>query len=256
MGILYYFATFGAWKQNLFSYTMDINKSVDQIIFGETVTFNYSDFENLGANTSYDRYEIGNLYVSSGKIVCADPLYRALGFPQNWSVKPELYPVCIYIGMEADFKGRIAYAEVVFSKKESVRWEMSLIDDGYLEDEFDKKINGLYPVENGLGSFSDFATWDKYNQKIKDFYNTNAEGNFYTAVLEPLFKQSANIPNSSRGEDWANFLVDEKTTENIILFGSGGGDGLYPRYVAYDKDNQIVKLITDFIQLEYAENER
>lgn len=48
MGILYYFATFGAWKQNLFSYTMAINKSVKQIIFGETVTFNYSDFENLG----------------------------------------------------------------------------------------------------------------------------------------------------------------------------------------------------------------
>ncbi len=228
---------------------MDINKIVKQIIFGETVTFNYSDFENLGTNTSYDKYEIGNLYVSSGKIVCTDPLYRELGFPQNWSVKPGKYPVCIYIGMEADFEGRIAYAEIIFSEEEPLKWEISLISDDYIEDEFDKKINGLYPVENGLGSFSDFETWNKYNQRIKDFYDANAEGNFYTAVLEPLFKKPANIPKSSRGEDWVNFLVDENTTENIIMFGSGWGDGLYPRYVAYDKDNQPIKLITDFIQV-------
>ena len=35
------------------------------------------------------------------------------------------------------------------------------------------------------------------------------------------------------------------------MFGSGWGDGIYPRYVGFDKNGQVVKLIVDFIQLDY-----
>jgi hypothetical protein len=56
------------------------------------------------------------------------------------------------------------------------------------------------------------------------------------------------MPKSSRGEDWINYQL-ENTNRNIIMFSSGYGDGLYPRYVGYDKNGNVVKFITDFIQI-------
>ena len=225
------------------------DKVVNQVISGENVTFNYSDFETLKTNTNYDSFTIGNLYLPTGEVVCTDPMYRTLGFPQNWIVQPGNYPVSIYIGLKNDFKGRVAYAEILFSSNEITKWEMSLIDERYLADDMERKINGMYPVENGLSSFCDFSTWKKYDKKIKDFYKENPEGNFYNDILDPLFKQNDGIPASSRGEDWLNYSINDP--ENIILMGSGWGDGLYPRYVAFDNENKPVKMITDFIQIQY-----
>lgn len=106
----------------------------------------------------------------------------------------------------------------------------------------------MYPVENGLGSFSDYETWKLYNQEIADFYKSKKDGNYYTDILESYFKVNANTPPSSRGEDWINYKPTQ-AKGNIIMFGSGMGDDLYARYVGYDKNGQVVKFITDFIRL-------
>lgn len=224
------------------------NKKVKQTIFNEVTEFDYSDFENLKANKSYDRFFAGNLKLPSGQVVCTDPLYRELGLPQSWNVTPGDYPVYLYIGLDGDFEGRVAYAELNFKDEVPVSWELSLISEALLADDFEKKMNGMFPVENGLGSFSDNITWKLYNQEIADFYKKNMEGNYYSDVLEKHFKANTNTPESSRGEDWINYTLTNSTT-NIIMFGSGWGDGIYPRYVGFDKDRKVVKLIVDFIQL-------
>ncbi|GAA4844584.1 DUF4241 domain-containing protein [Algivirga pacifica] len=231
--------------------TTETEKTVNQTIFGEEVTFNYSDFEDLKNNKYYDRFEIGTLSTPTGQIVCTDPMYRELGLPQSWTVKPGDYPVNIYIGLEEDFQGRVAYAEIIFSQSAVTEWRMSLISEDLLQDDFEKKMNGMYPVENGLGSFSDYSVWKSYCSKIEEFYENTPEGNFYLDELEPLFKANENIPQSSRGEDWINYRISD--TGNIIMFGTGYGDGFYPRYVGYDKYGNAVKLITDYIQLTYDE---
>ena len=110
----------------------------------------------------------------------------------------------------------------------------------------------MFPVEAGLGSFSDFETWKKFDKETDDFYANNNEGNYYNDVLEQYFKENADTPKSSRGEDWINYKPINSNA-NIIMFGSGWGDGLYPRYVGYGKNRQIVKLIVDFIQLKEEE---
>ncbi len=43
--------------------------------------------------------------------------------------------------------------------------------------------------------------------------------------------------------------VAEFDYSDFIMFGSGRGDGIYPRYVGFDKNRQVVKLIIDFIRL-------
>lgn len=224
------------------------NKKVRQTIFSEVTEFDYSDFCDLKVNKSYDRFFAGNLNLPTGQVVCTDPMYRALGLPQSWTVKPGDYPVYLYIGLDDDFSGRVAYAELNFKDEIPVIWELSLIPEALLAGDFEKKMNGVFPVENGLGSFSDYETWKSYNKEIEDFYEKHKDGNYYNAVLQMHFKANANTPISSRGEDWINY-TPTNSSSNIIMFGSGWGDGLYPRYVGFDKNKQVVKLIVDFIQL-------
>lgn len=228
---------------------MDTSKQkVTQKIEGEIIEFSYSDFNDLKSNKHYDRFFVGNLTLTTGQVVCTDPMYRELGLPQNWTVKPGRYPVYLYIGLEDDFEGRVAYAELLIKDEIPSRWEMSLIPEHLLADSFERKMNGMYPVENGLSSFSDYETFKVYSQEIKSFYSANKNGNFYNEVLAPLFRKNKNIPKSSRGEDWADYKP-KNGNANIIMFGSGLGDGLYARYVGYDKNNNVVKLISDFIRI-------
>lgn len=88
-----------------------INKKVKQKIFNELTTFDYSDFYDLRSNKSYFRFFSGNLKLLTGQVVCTDPMYRELGLPQSWTTKPGDCPVYLYIGLDEDFDGRVAYAE-------------------------------------------------------------------------------------------------------------------------------------------------
>lgn len=224
------------------------NKKVTQNIFDDIVKFDYSDFHDLKHNKFYDKFLAGKINLPTGQVVCTDPMYRELAFPQSWTIGTGQYPVYLYIGLEDDFAGRVAYAELVFRDEIPKYWEMSLISDELLSDSFERKINGMYPVENALSCFADFETFKIYEQEIKDFYRLHKDGNYYTDVLEKHFEENSKIPQSSRGEDWINYKPT-KAIGNIIMFGSGYGDGLYARYVGYDKKGQVLKLVTDFIQL-------
>lgn len=225
-----------------------INKKVKQKIFKEVTEFDYSSFYDLKTNKAYYRFFAGNLKLPTGQVVCTDPMYRELGFPQSWTTVPGDYPVYLYFGLNDDFEGRVAYAELNIKDETPVYWELSLISEKLLADDFEKSMNGIYPVENGLGSFSDYETFKLYDQEILDFYNLNKDGNYHTDILGKHFKVNTNIPANSKSENWLNYKP-KKAKGNIVMFGSGRGDGLYPRYVGYDKNGQVVKLITDFIQL-------
>jgi hypothetical protein len=126
-----------------------------------------------------------------------------------------------------------------------VFWEVSLISEEFLTDSLERKINGMYPVDAGLSCFCDYEIFKKYEEEVDEFYKLHKDGNYYNDVLEEYFKENTNIPASSRGEDWINYKL-AKANGNIIMFGTGWGDELYPRYVGYDLAGNVVKMITDF----------
>jgi len=126
---------------------------------------------------------------------------------------------------------------------------MSLIDESLLEDEFEKKMNGLYPVERGLSCFADEETFAKYEEEVDSFYNQNEQGNYYSDVWEKLIDVNTISTLNLQGE-YINY-TPANSTGNMIVFSSGYGDGLYPRYVGFDKDRNVIKMITDFIQIVY-----
>lgn len=223
----------------------DKTKTVTQLIADEETVFSYAGFEDLIHNPKYDRFEAGRVTLPTGAVVCTDPLYCEIALPQSWTAKEGAYPVYLYIELNGDSAGRIAYAELIFINDIPKYWEMSLIPDQLLNDTFEKKMNGMYPVENGLSCFADYETFKIYEKEIQDFYNRDKDANFYNDVLEKYFKENVNIPPSSRGEDWANYKP-ANARGNLIMFASGWGDGLYPRYIGYDAAGNIVKMITDF----------
>jgi hypothetical protein len=223
-------------------------------IDGMSTDFDYSDFRDLKHNTSYDRFLAGQLNLPTGQIVCTDPMYRESGFPQSWTINKGQYPVYLYIGLTDDFAGRIAYAELVVKDEVPASWQISLIAEKFITDSFTRQMNGMYPVENGLSCFTDFETFKIYDQEVKDYYKKKKDGNFYADVLEELFSKNEKTPKSSRGEDWVNYKP-LNANGNIIMFGSGYGDGLYPRYVGLDKNGNVVKFITDFILHSSPEND-
>jgi hypothetical protein len=239
---------YSADTTHLLSIQDTTNKKVTQVISHDTVRFDYSDFYDLKSNKSYDRFLAGQVNLPTGQVVCADPIYRQLAYPQSWTVSKGEYPVYLYIGLKDDLAGRVAYAELVFKDEIPKYWELSIIADDFLKDSFGRIINGMYPVENGLSSFSDHETFMAYEQEIQQFYQLHPGANYYNIVLDKHFQENHNIPESSRGEDWANYKP-AKANGNIIMFGSGYGDGLYPRYVGYDKNGQVIKLVTDFTLL-------
>lgn len=216
--------------------------------------FSYADFADLKNNSAYDRFLAGHLQLPTGQVVCTDPMHRQAALPQTWRVTPGSYPVYLYIALAGDFARRVAYAELVLQDAVPDYWELSLIPEELLASDFERMMNGMYPVENGLGCFTDYATFQLYNQEIHDFYAAHEQGNYYRQVLEPHFRKNSRIPASSRGQDWVNYTPAHAST-NIIMFGSGYGDGIYPRYVGFTKDGQVVKLLTDFIQLVDEETE-
>lgn len=220
-------------------------KTVTQLIGNEEVIFSYAGFENLKTDTKYDRFEAGKLSLPTGAVVCTDPMYREIALPQTWTVKEGVYPVYLYIAFEGEAAWRIAYAELVFKDEIPKYWEMSLISEQLLVTAFEKMMNGMYPVENGLSCFADYETFKIYEEEINNFYERDNDANFYNDVLDKYFKENANIPPSSRGEDWINYQP-KNARGNIIMFGSGWGDGIYPRYIGYDSKGNIIKMITDF----------
>ena len=127
-----------------------------------------------------------------------------------------------------------------------VSWQLSLIPEAFLSGDAEKKVNGRYPVENGLSSFSDYETFKVYTHEIDNFYKRNPAGNYYLGELEGHFKKNAHVPSSSRGEDWINY-TPQHCNSNIIMFGSGMGDGLYSRYAGYNQRRQVIRFVTDFV---------
>ncbi len=220
-------------------------KIATQHMGGEETVFTYGDFEDLKRNNKYDRFLAGQLFLPTGTVVCVDPLCSVFALPQSWSVEKGQYPVYLYIDLETEAAGRVAYAELLVRDEIPVFWEVSLISEEFLTDSLERKINGMYPVDAGLSCFCDYEIFKKYEEEVDEFYKLHKDGNYYNDVLEEYFKENANIPTSSRGEDWINYKL-AKANGNIIMFGTGWGDGLYPRYVGYDLAGNVVKMITDF----------
>jgi Protein of unknown function (DUF4241) len=224
----------------------------EQIINGEIVEIDYTDFHDLKANKKYQKYEIGLISITTGEIAITDPQSLSHPYPLSKKVQLGKYPVSLYYTQTNVFWGyKTAYATIDFLDEIAHTFEFALIDYELLEHPVDKTINGMFPVDSGLLSFSDYQSLEEYISFTNDFLEENEDGNIYEVFLEKHFKMNGNKPKgSSITGDWVNFSVPNSDNKEIFMFSTGLGDGLYPAYWGLNKANEITSLIIDFLTLE------
>ena len=190
--------------------------------------------------------QIGTLQLPSGEIVACDPFFAYNPQPFSRKVKPGAYPVEICLASTQPDDYKVALARILFSKNAVTSWERA-----------DLKSNNAipifkYPVDNALGCFMDVETAKLFTDICNRFYKKHPFGNYYEDVLEAQFQQVANSPDEDG--NWCNHTPDPNSQLNIIMFGSGYGNGIYPTYWGLDKEGEVVCLLTDFELFEEDED--
>lgn len=220
---------------------------ITQIVNGEKVEIDYSDFHDLRNNDNYEEFHLGKILVTSGQFVITDPFLLYNPHPLEKTVDTGQYDMYLYFH-DCDMGYRVAYAVIEFDNKTPITWECALSNDSLLEG-MDKTTNGLFPVDAGLLCVSDKETFKAYDDFYNDFVKKNPDGNIYNDHFAGEFAKNGNNPEGTyKDGDWINYQIDKD--HNIILFSSGLGDGLYPAYWGIDENGKPLKLLVDLLVVE------
>ena len=136
--------------------------------------------------------------------------------------------------------------EIVFDKNQiAENWKLALCEGQDLKDLKNEEVYG-YLVESGMGSFMDKDAQNSLNQLEKDLFNQ--KGDLFMGIYEEFFHSHFFNENGAIDQFAILKPYDDKK-ENIIAFETGYGEGFYATYIGYSKENQVVKLISEFIEI-------
>lgn len=195
-------------------------------------------------NPLLETYEVGNIHISSGFIVASDPLISPDHSAFNQEFPKGDFQVLVHKERESNC---IAYAEIVFDKNQlAENWTLALCGDQNLEDLKEGEIFG-YPVESGMGSFMDKDAQNALNNLEQDLFHK--KGADFMGIYEEFFHAHF-FDEKGAIDQFALLKPYDSKPENIVAFETGYGEGFYATYIGYSKDNQPVKLISEFIEIE------
>ncbi len=200
----------------------------------------FSDFQKVRGYLQNDEIRafeyrrLGNLVITSGKIVACDPYYCVDTEPfAAQQIPTGQYPVIVSIAHLENSDQRIAYAAILFGDTLPVSWRFAAPSG---EDE-----TYGYCVDSGTGCFMDVDAVNAFAPICEP----------YDVDTDPLLAQMSRQYTNTWG--WANLCMNQETGTNIIAFSSGWGDGGYSSYFGYDENEHIVCLLTDFGLLDEEE---
>jgi len=180
---------------------------------------------------------IATLNVPSGEIIASDAFFGTLTQPLVRRVPPGQYPVSLSLIREnGQAWESVAAAKIEFQSTRAVSWELALIPGQDLNSLKPGEIFG-YAVDSGTGSFASPASAQALTSKLDHDQGYIDEINKASEV------------HSTTGS-WASLIPEPTTSQNIVLFASGYGDGFYASYWGLDQRGQAVCLITDFTLVE------
>lgn len=181
----------------------------------------------------------GELMLPSGRIVACDPFvsYDRPAFVQQVG-KGRARVRFSFPMVHGEQGGRVAFARVEFSPAKVARWEMALIPGQTLSTLKADEIFG-YPVDAGTGCFADAEAFAALRQAVAG-------------------KPELTEAWISEGEEAAKplgmpfYLNQPMGPANIIMFGSGWGDGFYASYFGFDAAGAVAALLTDFAVIDWS----
>ena len=187
---------------------------------------------------------LGNVELTSGRIVASDPLVGPDRPAFVKAVPSGDYPVTLYEAF-----GRIAAASMRFAEGKPVRWELALIPGQDINSLKGDEFFG-YPVDAGLGCYMDADTYALIQEREKRVQaeKSSTDINYYDDVLAPELEA-----NKDR---YVMHRPISGKRGNVAIFWSGWGDGFYPVFWGLDAGGRPLVLFTDFGVTENADGRR
>lgn len=189
-----------------------------------------------------ESFEVGKIYLSSGKLVACDPVITNDMQPFSVEFPKGDFSVLLHKERESNC---VAYAEIIFSSSEITKWELATTPGQDIKELAEEEIFG-YPVESGMGCFMDADTQNSLNELEKKLYQS--KGADFMGIYEEFF-HSYFFDENGAIDQYAFLKPSEEQPGTIFAFETGYGEGFYASYVAYDKNNSPVKIITEFIEI-------
>lgn len=195
--------------------------------------------------------DMGEVNFPSGKIIVRDPLVwlSRREMPYLQTVPVGKYRLETLVAKIEEDHYRYVATRVKFTDQDPVAYYEALSGDEDL-DSFDEGSFYGFAVDAGLATVVDVETRDAYCDFEEAWYKENPDKNIYDDFFAEIFLQSfiENPLYQRDGGDWINFNIPG-TDLSIPMIQSGFGDGVYPVYFGYDKDNQLCDLIIEYICL-------
>ncbi|PIF47126.1 uncharacterized protein DUF4241 [Chryseobacterium sp. 52] len=198
--------------------------------------------KNFVESPLLESFEVGKLYLSSGKLVACDPLITNDMLPFSTEFPKGNFSVLLHKERESNC---VAYAEVIFSNEEVSEWKMAVTAGQEVKDLGEEEIFG-YPVESGMGCLMDVDTQTSLNDLEKRLYHS--KGVDFMGIYEEFFHDYF-FDEKGAIDQYAFLKPADEHPGTIFAFETGYGEGFYASYIAYDKDHKPVKIITEFIEI-------
>lgn len=179
------------------------------------------------------RKKIGNLTITSGKIIAKDPLISINRQPFTTAIAPGVYAVTLYIAKFPNNDSRVAFAVLEITDKPVVKWQMAVFPGVAIESLKEGEIIG-YGVDTGTGCFMD-------EDALRFIEELDEDDD------EELTDKITDILDDKRVPSWsyANVKLRMPHKNNLIAFSTGFGDGIYTSYFGFDETGQVSCLLTD-----------
>lgn len=192
-----------------------------------------------------DTLSIGKINLPTGNIICCDPfvdIEDAGTFIQK--VPKGEYPVTLCISSCDEWEDRYACVKLTITDNVPVRYEPALT-------KYDTNDCFGFFVDAGMGCIIDEQARKKFSDYLASIESDDDFISIYDSIFSDLLEENAKINSKYQRSygDWLNFTIPN-SKENMTIFTSGFGDGLYPCYFGYDKSNEISGLYILFIDLE------
>jgi hypothetical protein len=172
----------------------------------------------------------------TGRIVGCDPLVNPGADPYLVTVPPGTYPLIAWVAVISEngkeYDRRVAALELRLGDAPVAAWEMAVDDADADVEVLDADGFYGYPVDAGCGTLADEAAlrplgeWD---------YDRTED------VLINEMDWEGVVPGLAAA------VTDPGTGANVVLVGSGWGDGSYPTFIGRDASGAVVRYVTDFL---------
>lgn len=214
-------------------------------------------FNNLFQRTEkIQTFTVGMADFPTGLVVLADPLVY-LGNKKyqtvlNRHIPKGSYKVELSICYSKIVGIRVAAARININNEPAVRYELAM-PKGYSIENFNEKgVFSFFGVDSGLACFTDESMADEFSEFVKDWHSKNPDKEIYNDYFMKLFQKSYE-KNPSLQRKNGDFLLWSlpKSSNKLIMFTSGMGDGIYSAYWGFDKNGDISTLTVPFMNPEF-----